>query len=127
MHFFVLSSINEALAICVFINILLLMRRKSSKLSQTGRNEKSLRTTGIEGHSRVNEGVIVGSCRINYLRFAGDSVLLGSSEKLVGELLLKVKNMVTQLHRFQTSQHSNNRTIADDIVLLLDTSLVNAS
>jgi len=34
----------------------------------------------IESHSRVNEGVTVGSCRINRLLFADDLVLLASSD-----------------------------------------------
>ena len=45
-HFF-LCFINKTLMICLFINILLLVRRKSSKLLQRRRNEKSLRTIGI--------------------------------------------------------------------------------
>jgi len=47
---------------------------------------KGLRTTGlymhwIDSHSRVDEGVTVGSCRINRLLFAEDLVLLASSQQ----------------------------------------------
>ena len=35
----------------------------------------------IDSHSRVDEGVTVGSCRINYLLFAGGLVLLASSQQ----------------------------------------------
>jgi len=49
MHIlFAVSSINQTLMMCVFINILLLVLRNSSKLSQGHRNEKSLRTTAID-------------------------------------------------------------------------------
>jgi len=35
----------------------------------------------VGGHDRVDEGVTVGSFRINRLLFADDSVLLASSEQ----------------------------------------------
>jgi len=44
MFLFVVSSINKSL---IITKILLLVRRKSSKLFRRRRNEKSLRTTGL--------------------------------------------------------------------------------
>jgi len=38
-------------------------------------------TNGIDSHSRVDEGVTAGSCRINRLLFASDLVLLASSQQ----------------------------------------------
>ena len=37
----------------------------------------------INSHSRVDEGVTVGSCRINRVLFADDLVLLASSQNRV--------------------------------------------
>jgi len=47
--------------------------------------EPGLRSTGLHEfdrqHSRVDEGVTVGSCRINHLLFADELVLLASSQQ----------------------------------------------
>jgi len=40
----------------------------------------------IDSHNRVDEGITVGSYRINRLFFADDLVLLGSSNPGVGNL-----------------------------------------
>jgi len=45
-----------------------------------GECEKTLRTTGIDSYSRVDKGVLVGSCRVNRLLFTDVLVLLASSE-----------------------------------------------
>ena len=55
--FFVLSSITCRQLWCVFSNILLLVRRKSSKLFQRRHNEKSSRTTDL--------GSCTGKCVTN--------------------------------------------------------------
>jgi len=47
----------------------------------------------IDSNSRVDEGVIVGSCKIHYLLFADDLVLHASSEQ----------GLLHTLHRFSAA------------------------
>ena len=65
MFIFVVSSINKTLIITkVFIKFLLLVRRKSRKLFQRRRNEKSLRITGVQC-TRINNGCLF---RIDFMK-----------------------------------------------------------